>query len=210
MNESKVLDIDNNPYGECKIYNSDKVEFKCGVNILVGCNGSGKTTLMKQIMNNLEESEISTWSYFDSYRKQEISHASYQDPRALVRGLISNYQSEGEGIIDRISHFAEELGEFVRDVEGDEAWIFWDSIDSGMSIDNINEVCEFIDNTLLKTLPNNLKMYIVISSNMYELANRYKDSCIDVINLKNIKFKDYEDYRDFIMDSRKMKLKLHS
>ena len=48
-----------------------------------------------------------------------------------------------------------------------------------------------------------LELYLVISANEYELAR--KESCFDVNKGKYITFKDYEDYRSFILNSRAFK-----
>ena len=46
-------------------------------------------------------------------------------------------------------------------------------------------------------------LYIIISANEYELARN--EECFDVSNGKSIRFKDYEDYRKFIINNRKKK-----
>ena len=46
---------------------------------------------------------------------------------------------------------------------------------------------------------------IVVSANEYEMARG--ENCFDVYNGKYIKFKDYEEYRQFILDSKEIKEK---
>ena len=45
--------------------------------------------------------------------------------------------------------------------------------------------------------------YIVVSANEYEMANN--ENCLDVCKGKYIKFKDYDEYKEFILESRKIK-----
>ena len=46
-------------------------------------------------------------------------------------------------------------------------------------------------------------VYIVVSANEYELARG--ENCFDVYNGKYIQFEDYEDYRNFILNTRNIK-----
>ena len=48
-----------------------------------------------------------------------------------------------------------------------------------------------------------VKLFIVITANEYELCRRNK--CFDVNSGEYIEFKDYEDYRKFILKSREKK-----
>ena len=81
-------------------------------------------------------------------------------------------------------------------------WIFFDAIDSGLSVDNVVDVKECLFKTIFDDNPNT-DVYIIVSANEYELAR--DESCFDVYNGKYIKFKDYEDYRNFILKTRKIK-----
>ena len=53
--------------------------------------------------------------------------------------------------------------------------------------------------------PHGIRVYsdTVITANSYELARRFK--CIDVINMKEISFKDYDDYANYVSETRKYK-----
>ena len=46
-------------------------------------------------------------------------------------------------------------------------------------------------------------IYIVVSANEFEMAR--EEQCLDVYNGKYVTFKDYEEYRDLILKSRKWK-----
>ena len=77
-----------------------------------------------------------------------------------------------------------------------------DAADSGMSIDNVCEIKEYLFKTILDD-EKEADVYIVISANEYELARG--EACFDTYNGKYIEFADYEAFRAFILDSRKIK-----
>ena len=84
-----------------------------------------------------------------------------------------------------------------------ELWFLFDAIDSGLSIDNVIDIKESLIPLVIET-EKDKDIYFVISANAYEFARN--ENCFDVINGKYIKFKDYEEYRDFILKTKKQKL----
>ena len=83
-----------------------------------------------------------------------------------------------------------------------ERWIFLDAIDSGLSVDNIVDVKEYLFNTILKCNYGN-EIYIIVSANEYEMARG--EQCFDVYNGKYITFNNYEEYRQFVIESKEWK-----
>ncbi len=134
--------------------------------------------------------------------------------------------SEGENIILNMNKFASDLREFVEkgipkeknpfkkafkalnNVEDEhnelisERWILLDAVDSGLSVDNIVDIKEYLFKTILEHNFGN-EIYIVISANEYEMARN--EQCFDVYNGKYITFKNYEDYRNMILESKRWK-----
>jgi hypothetical protein len=83
-------------------------------------------------------------------------------------------------------------------------FILLDAIDSGFSIDNIVSLKEDLFKLIFEDArARGIELYIIASANEYELAKG--ENCLDVISGKYITFKDYEDYYNFILDSRKRK-----
>ena len=81
-----------------------------------------------------------------------------------------------------------------------------DAVDSGYSVDNVGSLKEdFFQVVLEDAKKEGIELYIVIAANEYELARG--ESCMDVMNGKYLTFRDYEDYRKFILNSRKRKEK---
>lgn len=79
-----------------------------------------------------------------------------------------------------------------------------DAVDSGYSVDNIEDVKNFI-HLILKDYENNNDIYFIISANEYEMARN--EQCLDVLRGKYRTFKSYEAYRNFILKTREEKNK---
>lgn len=214
------------------LYKKKSIEIKPGVTILAGCNGIGKTTLLHQIKASLEKDKIPCLMFDNLHDggSNAVSYYASLDDFATMSTLMCS--SEGENIYINISNLAAQLGNFVRTGDSskndryeklaraienlvnkenkpqkevkipDERWILLDAIDSGFSVDNIVDLKEDLFNTILEHNFGN-EIYIVISANEYELCRG--EQCFDVYNGKYITFKDYEDYREFILKSREWK-----
>lgn len=183
------------------IFNKEIISFKPGVTVLVGCNGYGKSTLLNIIENKLEKNKIKFMKYNNLTDGEYFAkdNALYMRDLTLLANLATS--SEGENIYTNIGRFVKNLGEFITNTDDDNIWILLDAIDSGLSIDNIIEIKEFFNYLINNEKDKNI--YIIISANSYELAK--DERCFDVYNGKYLTFKDYEDYRDFILQSKKVK-----
>ena len=197
----RKFSIHRNYYGECDIYERDEIEVKPGVTVLVGCNGAGKTTLITQMMESLKERKIMAIMY-DSLQDggdRALSAAGYNENFKLMAKLMQS--SEGENIVNNVGEFAGRLGKMIRQQpDSSEIWVFFDAIDSGMSIDNIVDVKDFFNLVLQEK---GKTVYIIASANEYELARG--EQCFDVRNGEYVTFSDYEDFRTFILKSREIK-----
>lgn len=197
-----VIDKDYKGVG-CDIYKKKNIEINTGVTVLVGCNGMGKTTLIHQLKRQLEKKDIPVISFdnlHDGGGHARSKAGFYGDWEFLSASMQS---SEGENIVLNLGQMASQIGQFARTNRGTpEMWIFFDAIDSGLSVDNVVDVKELLFKTILEDSPNT-DVYIIVSANEYELAR--DENCFDVYNGKYIKFKDYEDYRNFILKTREIK-----
>lgn len=231
----KINIINKGYYDENEVlYKKKSIEIKPGITVLAGCNGIGKTTLLHQIESFLKKENIPCLMFDNLHDggQNSISYHASLDDFATMSTLMCS--SEGESIYINISNLAARLGNFVktgdnskndkyeklaRAIESlvneekepkkevkipDERWILLDAIDSGFSVDNIVDLKEDLFKTILEYNFGN-EIYIVISANEYELCRG--EQCFDVYNGKYITFKDYEDYRDFILRSREWKEK---
>lgn len=185
-----------------KLYAKGTIEIKPGLTVLVGCNGAGKTTLLKQIESRLKKEKIPYVSFDNLHDggSNARSEAAFMNDFEFVANSMCS--SEGENIALNVGRFAYKIGALLKKCEGNEAWILMDAIDSGLSVDAVVDMKKGLFETILEHYSDK-ELYIVVSANEYELARGEK--CFDVVNCKYVKIKDYEDYRNIILQSREIK-----
>lgn len=186
------------------LYKKGSMELNPGVTVLVGRNGSGKTTFLRQLRQYLDKNNIPFLSYdnlydggatADSYVLEGLSYFKDTKNKAEVFAT-KKLSSEGQNIIINLSEFARAVGAFIKsNKDKEKVFILFDAIDSGLSIDNIVEVKNFLK-IVASDAPN---AYIVVTANSYEMC--YQSLCYDVKNSRYIGFFDYEDYKDFILNN---------
>lgn len=197
-----------------------------GLTVLVGCNGAGKTTLLHNIKEEMKKQGVPC-NLYDNLKDgggNSISEAMFSGEMDL--GISLWTASEGEDIKINFGRSSSKIKRFLKDgfydtrsnrlaklfnkdednkEVGNQRVLLFDAVDSGLSVDSIVEVKEVFNLILEDAKQMGLEMYIIISANEYELARH--SNCFDVNKGKYIKFKDYEDYRVFIIKSREAKEK---
>ena len=191
-------------YDDHVFFKKSEVEFEPGVTVLVGCNGYGKTTMLECIKARCRTDDI-FFIEFDSVgdRQKDRSAAGfYGDINFLASSFCS---SEGEKITMSLGKFARSLGSFVRNHSNVKTLVVtMDALDSGYSIDNVVEAKELLFKTVLKDCESKgIELYIFVTANAYELASG--ERCFDPIKGEYISFDSYEQYRKFVLDTRKAK-----
>ena len=83
-----------------------------------------------------------------------------------------------------------------------ELWFLFDAVDSGLSIDNVLDIKEYLFKTVLEHNAGK-DVYIIISANAYEMCRGEK--CFDTYLCKYININSYDEYRNFILKSRERK-----
>lgn len=217
------------------IYKQKNMTINPGVTVLVGCNGCGKTTFINHIEKQLEKEKIPVIKFDNLYEggHNSISEAMSNFDYSFVSD--SWHSSEGERIVLNIGQLASRLRNFVengidsknqkfiqlaksienlvksREIEdtdndeiSNERWILLDAVDSGLSVDNIVDLKNDLFDTILK-YNFGKEIYIIVSANEYEMARESR--CFDVHSGKYIEFKNYDDYRNFILKSKEIKNK---
>jgi len=196
----------NNWYGDdYAIFKKKWIKINPGLTVLVGCNGAGKTTLLKQINQSLKNKDIPVLFHSNmSDGERELKRkAVFYGNFEVVAKLMMN--SEGENIVNVMEEIAKKMGGLTRQYpEAQELWFLFDAIDSGLSIDNVLDIKDQLIPVVIEHNQNK-DIYFIISANSYEFARN--ENCFDVINGKYIKFKDYEEYREFILRTKEQKLK---
>ena len=205
---SRKFNLEKEPYepGE-KIFSRKEIVLKPGVTVLVGCNGSGKSSLIKQLCNQLKSEQIPYYSWDDRSQGGQAlkSSAALEQDYYTVATLMQS--SEGESIMLGMSHISKHLGYYINNKYKDssEYWILLDSIDSGFSIDQINDLKQYLFDLIQRDHPEGMDIYIVVSANEYEMVSG--EQCFNVQKGKYVTFESYEDYKKFILESRKLKQK---
>ncbi len=187
------------------IFKKKSFQINPGVTILVGCNGSGKTTLLNVIKRSIENKGLPLIYYnnLTDGGSQSRSKAAFLGDFGFL--ATSLYSSEGENIRLNLTNIVKRIGKCVSDnKDAKEFWFILDAIDSGFSVDNVIEIKKDLLSFVLEE-EKDKDIYFVISANEYELCKDY--DCLDVTNLKYVKFPDYDSYRDFIIESREYKNK---
>lgn len=209
-----------------------QIELNPGLTVLVGCNGAGKTTLLMNIKEECKKNKVPVHMY-DNLRNGGstnvfgalIAGCKEFDCDDMSLGVSLFTASEGEAIrinINRQSSIYEQFfktgvvkdrnpfidifrKEEEKEITTNVRVLLYDATDSGVSIDSICEIKEFFSSVLKYAEDNNIELYIIISANEYELCRG--EQCFDVNAGKYLAFKDYEDYRAFILKSRERKKK---
>lgn len=191
-------------YDDNIFFRKASVEFEPGVTIIVGCNGYGKSTMLQTITSQCRKEKI-PYIEFESIedRRNERNKTTLNGDMAyLAMAFVS---SEGEEIGMSLGKFAGRLGNFVRNHSDAKTLVVtMDALDSGYSIDNVVEAKELLFNTVLKDCKSkNIELYIFVTANAYELASG--ERCFDPIKGEYIRFDSYEQYRKYVLDTRKAK-----
>lgn len=205
-----------------------KIELNPGLTVLVGCNGSGKTTLLHNIEEEVKKNHIPCKLYnnlqeggFNSINSLIQGYGLPDEENAFNMGISLWTASEGEAIKmnlgrhaslykeflstglykDNHNRFAAIFSDKAKEIsQSDKRMLLFDAVDSGLSVDAVVEIKALFEEIIQDAQAMNIEFYIIIAANEYELARNA--SCFDVVEGKYITFKDYEDYRKFILKSR--------
>lgn len=204
-NQSKTLKTyTTSDDGEFQLYQKETITINPGITVLIGCNGSGKTTLMQRISRQIKKDTTPNTEiiYIQARDASDVGRHSPSDINFLVHALSS---SEGErlivGLRDGLMQFGKAL---LKNDDITEIWLLIDSLDSGL------------DDAELHILPKTLQevldeadtpktVYIILSSNSYELTRTPNATIIDVNTVEPITFDTYEEWLKHIQQSRENK-----
>ena len=205
---SRTFEIHKDYYGDdYDLYKKDSVTIEEGLTVIVGCNGMGKTTLIREISEVLEdESDIIVIKY-NNLTDGNLNAMERHMLRGDLNFTATAYcSSEGERIMMSLYDVAQACGKAVRSI-GDktkEIWLMLDAVDSGFSIDNIIDLKEDLLDLFLSDMQGTgIPTYVLVTANSYEMASG--ENCLAAYDLEYRKFSGYDEYRDFILETREIK-----
>lgn len=173
-----------------------------GCTCLVGPNGAGKTTLLRQLEEHFKKDPNVVVVSHDNYHDGGSTHVSkllYQ--KRFEEGAFAFGASEGQKIALSFGDFASVIGSKIRANRHKDCsfLILLDAIDSGLSIDNMEEIKSLFE--LICQDAGYDRTYIVFAANSYGMV---EDAyCVDVQTGKGKRFRSYKDYAKFILEYSK-------
>lgn len=226
---SRVIKMWRDPYGEgfntCK---KREIVIEPGLTVLVGCNGAGKTTMLCNVAEKLKSENVPVFQFDNTRDGGSNSIGESMMAGDYSFGAAAVCSSEGENINLNLCKSAAKWKRFIetgddgdrkrrllkaiQKANGDEfeekevpneRWILLDAVDSGFSVDNVIEMKELFRLVMDDAAAKGIELYIVVSANEYELAAG--EACFDVIGGKYVRFGSYDEYREFVLKTRKEK-----
>ena len=205
-NDKVIFKVDRCPYEVGHVmFKKATIELKPGLTVLVGCNGYGKTTFLKLCQSIIKNADLKCVE-FDNLRsggKTGMGDALLYGDYSLAASMIMG--SEGEGIFSMFQRKAGQIGRYVRGVDQKNLFVLIDAID-GLSINAILELKQYLFDVAIKDAESKGKtLHFIVASNDYEMS--CCGNCLDVYKMQYTSFKDYEDYKKFILKTVEIKRK---
>lgn len=205
------------PYLDDRTFTSKKhAVFRPGLTSLVGCNGAGKTTLINETAEFLKK-RGTPFLKFDNLGEEGGENnargllsgglGGYKSHEDMEKGLMLAFaSSEGEKIRAAMAEYAGLVAkELERSAGYGEFWFLVDALDSGLSVDMIEDIKEYLFRPLMKAVPEDTDLYIVISSNSYEMSE--STECFSLEKMDYIPVRGYEAFKKAVLSSRRCKEK---
>lgn len=199
----RTFTIDKNPLDDVvSLFGRSALTINPGLTVLVGCNGTGKTTLLRVLNDQLRKEEDVLVMYYDDRTEGGIHHIG----SLLFRGYTGEAaatlcSSEGEKISQSLGRLIAGIKPKLRKIKPKELWLLLDAVGSGLSLDCVAELKEFVP--FLQQEEPEITVYVVAATNEFEFANG--SDCIDVTSFQHKTFKTYDAYRKFILKTREKK-----
>ena len=212
-----MIPLVKDPYQDDRTFTSKKhAVFRPGLTSLVGCNGAGKTTLINETAEYLKE-RGTPFLKFDNLGEEGGENnargllsgglGGYKSHEDMEKGLMLAFaSSEGEKIRAAVIEYAGLVAkELERSAGYGEFWFLVDALDSGLSVDMIEDIKEYLFRSLMKAVPEDTDLYVVISSNSYEMSEGTQ--CFSLEKMDYIPVGDYKAFKKAVLSSRRCKEK---
>jgi len=185
------------------LYLKPNFKIEEGVTMLIGANGTGKTTLLLNIKSYLERNKKCV-VYFDMLNDARLSKQWALDSGNIQFLADTCTSSEGEGIVFKLGLIVKQVSTMMSSKKAEEIYLLLDNFDNDLSIDAMQDFKNyFIKNTLDSMKEHNRHFYLIMSVNHYEILEGQR--CLDVRNNEFLTFETYDNYREWVLKSRKQK-----
>ena len=186
-------------------------DFKPGVTMLIGSNGTGKSTLLKQLNSLFKErnwnqipdndnirDKYYCYSYDNVYEEKFAKDSWIHSDMKIDRIAATFCNSEGQDMYDYLYYKIADIGKAVRYARSKEyngIFILFDGLDSGLSLDRLEEIKRKVLDFMVREESKNgeFEVYIVCAANSFEFCSGY--DCIDVTNQEHYYFDQYWEFR---------------
>ena len=194
-----------------KFYVKKEAVFMPGLTTIIGCNVIGKTTLLDRIRHELK-SRGTPYLYFDNLGDEGGERSSFSLLGKAVGGFGGDIGyaasllslSEGERIAEAVARYGKTVTQAFTDNLGyGEMWLIFDALDSGLSPDHIEDIKEYVFRKILDAVPEETRVYIIVSSNSYEMSAG--TACFSVAKMRYLPIRSYNAFLKEIRASRKYK-----
>lgn len=228
-----IFNIEKYPYdNKIKIQKKNQIEIKENSIIYIcGCNGYGKSTLLYSIEDSLQRINAEDieqvicnplYSLLKTkgkkikenkddiyYIKHDVHSAFYSNENQMLFGKLRDVSlSNGEGLSNRAVDCLlvfKKWTSLISDPTGKKVFFFLDDLDSGTSIDMINEIKGIFKLLIDDCIKLGITYYILVPINSFEFVNDESSYCIDACTFKELKFKTYNSYKKYVLKTRKIK-----
>ena len=186
--------------------NQNKRLLRPGLTVIVGDNGTGKSTLMDVFADILDDNKLPYARYSDTEDGRSRNYSYFLEKGNVDKAALRMTSSEGENIAYNFFDAANQYRAFINKYKREimkirHCFFLLDGIDSGTSIATIDLFKTLVFKDLLDVSSRaNVILYIIATANNYEMARN--ERCIDVNTGDEIVFRDYEHYREYIMERK--------
>ena len=201
-----------------KFFSKKRAVFEPGITTLIGCNGAGKTTLLKNIKEELKKRGTPCID-FDNLGSEGGENGAKNLFSAILGGYGGSDEkdalgfisetlasSEGEKIASALGRFTSRVVKMVKQYSGyGELWVLFDALDSGLSIDMIEDAKKYVLDPINRLNTKDLEIYIILSSNSYEMSVDTK--CFSIEKMRYITIRSFNVFRNAVLSSRRYKEK---
>lgn len=210
------IPLTRDPYDDDRVFTRKRqAVFRPGFTTLVGCNGAGKTTLINDIINELK-GRGTPYFFFDNLGKEGGQKSGFDLLQRFVYGdktagsfeeavTMAYDSSEGEKVVMSIGRAMKPICErMTKDAAGyGEFWLLADALDSGLSLDMAEDIKKYVFEPLLKMADDDLRVYIIVSSNSYEMSEG--TACFSIEKMAYIPVGSYGAFKKAVLSSRAYK-----